>query len=150
MAVRERSGDDGRGEGSAEEVEAGDLQELIFLLTQDLWQPSRARYRMNVAYRGASSTGQGLETSLARLRGQPSGPLEGTSCGTSANTRTGTHRREGRCGTGRDAEGEALPVFFEPPSLDERIINPEDVYPKTAAPDPADEAGPAQPPPAAD
>jgi hypothetical protein len=41
---------------SSREVHVGDLQELIFALTQDPWQPSEAKYRINVTYRGLPGT----------------------------------------------------------------------------------------------
>jgi hypothetical protein len=59
-----------------EEVEVGDLQELISALTRDDWQPSEAKYRLNMAYRGLSFHGYRLDTSLARLQGQSAANLE--------------------------------------------------------------------------
>lgn len=59
------------------DVVVRDLQDLIFTLTQDAWQPTEAKYRITVAYRGLSSSAHGLETSLSRLRGRSSAELEG-------------------------------------------------------------------------
>lgn len=61
---------------SSREVHVGDLQELIFALTQDPWQPSEAKYRTNVAYRGLSSEQYPLETGLSRLQGEAVARLE--------------------------------------------------------------------------
>ena len=86
--------------GGIPEVEVRDLQELIFVLTQDVWQPSEARYRMSVAYRGLPSSSRGLETGLARLRGNTAGALEGHLCATSASTRIARPPRAPPSGTG--------------------------------------------------
>ena len=58
---------------SSQEIHVGDLQGLIFALTQDPWQPSEAKYRINAAYRGLSSEQYPLETGLSRLQGEEAG-----------------------------------------------------------------------------
>jgi hypothetical protein len=58
------------------EIEVRDLQELIRVLTQDEWQPSQPKYRVNTAYRGLSSETHALETGLSRLSGESPGNLE--------------------------------------------------------------------------
>jgi HPt (histidine-containing phosphotransfer) domain-containing protein len=60
----------------AHEILVSDLQELIFVLTQDEWQPTEAKYRINVAYRGLSRDVHTLDTGLARLAGQSAKELE--------------------------------------------------------------------------
>lgn len=62
--------------GNGQEVHVEDLQQLIFALTQDQWQPSEAKYRINIAYRGLSSDEYPLETGLARLQAEAAGGLE--------------------------------------------------------------------------
>jgi hypothetical protein len=58
------------------EIEIKDLQELIFVLTQDAWQPSEAKYRLNIAYRGLSTAEYELETGIARLQDRSAAGLE--------------------------------------------------------------------------
>lgn len=60
----------------AHEIQVSDLQELIFVLTQDEWQPTEAKYRINVAYRGLSRDVHTLETGLARLARESAKDLE--------------------------------------------------------------------------
>lgn len=56
--------------GSNCEIEVEDLHGVIATLTDELWQPSRGKYRSNVAYRGLPSSSYDLHTSLFRLRGE--------------------------------------------------------------------------------
>jgi hypothetical protein len=58
------------------EIEVENLQELIFVLTQDEWQPSQAKYRINIAYRGLSSADYELDSGLARLQDSSVSGLE--------------------------------------------------------------------------
>jgi hypothetical protein len=61
---------------AVQEIEVTDLQNLISVLTQDEWQPSEAKYRVNIAYRGLSWAGYELDTGLARLQGPAASGLE--------------------------------------------------------------------------
>jgi len=61
---------------SVQEIEVEDLQELISVLAQDEWQPSQAKYRINIAYRGLSSADYELDTGLARLQERSASALE--------------------------------------------------------------------------
>lgn len=58
------------------EIVVQNLQELIAVLTQDDWQPSESKYRMNIAYRGLSTADYELETGLARLQDRSTAALE--------------------------------------------------------------------------
>lgn len=91
------SGDNGE---SIVQVESDDLFGLIAALTESHWQPTQAKFRPAVAYRGHTSAARNLPTGLARI----------------AFTLEEFDRFT-------DTDGQSVPLFFEPPSLDERIVN---------------------------
>jgi hypothetical protein len=53
------------------EIRVENWTELNELLFEDTWQESLGRHRSNFAFRGRALAGEGLETSLQRLGGEP-------------------------------------------------------------------------------
>jgi FRG domain len=54
-----------------QEIRVGNWTELNERLFEDSWRQDLGRYRSNVAYRGRSLAGEGLQTSLQRLGHEP-------------------------------------------------------------------------------